>query len=422
MKTGQLRLITPSDIAFEQRDSLNSETLDKVRSIIEAVRTEEDAAIKRFSIEFDGRANCPLVLTRHDLETAFKRLPNRIQTLLRQTADRIRSFAEGQLASLAPFEMVIPGGSAGHKLASIERAACYAPGGRFPLPSSVLMTVIPAKTAGVSDIWVLTPSNEDVMFGAAYVAGANSLLNAGGAQAVAAAAYGTASIPSVDIIVGPGNQWVTTAKQCVAGKVAIDMLAGPSELVVVADHTANAKIIAADLLAQAEHDPNAIPILVTNSQALHLSVNVALTEQLLTLPTSEIATQALQNGFTVLCDNDQEILAAVDSLAPEHLEVQGREVELLANRFSHYGAIFIGEGAAEVLGDYGIGPNHVLPTGKTSRYTGGLSVFNFLRVRSWMRIDKPQESLAAIRDAEVFAELEGLSGHSRSAAFRRSDS
>jgi len=212
---------------------------------------------------------------------------------------------------------------------------------------------------------------------------------------------------------------VTAAKYLVSGMVGIDMLAGPSELVVAADDTVSPDLIAADLLAQAEHDPDARPILVTTHRAVIDAVNRALVEQLATLETSAIAQAALRNGYAVLCEDVSEVAATIDRLAPEHLELLGPSIEPLASVITHYGGLFVGSGSAEVLGDYGAGPNHVLPTGGTARNTGGLSVFTFLRVRTWMRIDSLAEAQTLVADTEQLANLEGLVGHARSAAVRR---
>jgi phosphoribosyl-ATP pyrophosphohydrolase/phosphoribosyl-AMP cyclohydrolase/histidinol dehydrogenase len=232
-------------------------------------------------------------------------------------------------------------------------------------------------------------------------------------------AYGKESVPACDAIVGPGNRWVTAAKQLVAGIVRIDMLAGPSELVVLADEEADATTVAADLLAQAEHDPDALPILVTPSPSLIESVERELAAQLEMLPTRETAEAAMRNGYAVLVDSLGEGASVCNLLAPEHLEVLTRNANSLSSNLRHYGGLFIGEGAAEVLGDYGAGPNHTLPTGGTARSFAGLSVFNFLRVRTWMRIDALEEAQVLVRDAISLAKHEGLEAHARSASRRR---
>lgn len=299
----------------------------------------------------------------------------------------------------------------------MRAAGCYAPGGRFPLPSSVLMTAVTARVAGVSDVWVASPKPTQVTLAAASVAKADALLAVGGAQAIGAFTYGAGLLQPRDVIAGPGNRWVTAAKQLVAGSVAIDMLAGPSELVVIADDSADARVIAADLLAQAEHDTDALPILITTSVGLADAVDRALEEQLATLPTKAIATAAIANGFCVLAKDFDEAACASDVLAPEHLELQVSDIAGLRAKLNAFGALFLGAGAAEVFGDYGVGPNHVLPTGGSARFTGGLSVLTFLRVRTWLAMD--HASPALIDDVARLARLEGLEAHARAAEARR---
>ncbi len=402
------------------REPVEPETLIRAARIVEDVRTNGDDALRRYSREHDGLLDhAPLLLDRAALEAALTTIPDDVRSLLERTANRIRRFAEAQRHSLESTSIAVDGGRAGHLISPVERAGCYAPGGGYPLPSSVLMTAVTARVAGVSRVVVASPKPKNIMLAAAAIAGADAFLCAGGAHAIAAFAYGTDTVASVDVIAGPGNRWVTAAKKLVAGRVGIDMLAGPSELVVLADDSADPELIAADLLAQAEHATDALPILVTASAALVTQVSQALERQLATLPTAEVARVAIGNGYAVLCETLEECFAACDRLAPEHLEIMTHEPELASRRVSHYGALFIGPGSAEVLGDYGAGPNHTLPTGGGARHTGGLSVLTFLRVRTWMRLDEGPAARALASDAAEFARLEGLEGHARAADRRR---
>jgi phosphoribosyl-ATP pyrophosphohydrolase/phosphoribosyl-AMP cyclohydrolase/histidinol dehydrogenase len=280
------------------------------------------------------------------------------------------------------------------------------------------MTVVTARAAGVSSVWAASPRPTDVTLAAAAIAGADGLLAVGGAQAIGALAFGLGPIPPSDLIVGPGNRWVTGAKHLVSDRVGIDMLAGPSELVVLADDSAEARTIAADLLAQAEHDTDAVPILVTTSRSLAAEVNAELSRQLDTLPTRSTAEQALKNGRVFVVPDLDAAIKACNALAPEHLEIMTRDPASVAPRLRHCGAIFIGPGAAEVLGDYGAGPNHVLPTGGTARFTAGLSVLTFLRVRTWLQIDNPAASRPLTRDAVSLARAESLEAHARAGEVR----
>jgi phosphoribosyl-ATP pyrophosphohydrolase/phosphoribosyl-AMP cyclohydrolase/histidinol dehydrogenase len=397
-------------------------TLTRAEEIVEAVRAEGEPALRTFAERFgDREPGEPLVLGRDDLVAASGRLPSDVRDLLERTASRIRTFATAQRAAITDLDMVVPGGRAGHEVQPVQRAGCYAPGGRFPLPSSVLMTAITARVAGVSEVWVASPKPDDVTLGAAAIAGADAVLAVGGAQAIAALAYGAGEVPACDVVVGPGNRWVTAAKKLVAGDVGIDMLAGPSELVVLADANADPATVAADLLAQAEHDPDALPVLVTFSSTLVDAVEDELVSQLKSLPTREIASAALDNGFAVIAEDLEQAAKVCDRIAPEHLQVLTAHPELAASRLEHWGGLFVGDFSAEVFGDYGVGPNHTLPTGGVARFKGGLSVLDFLRVRTWLRLEDGPELTEVARDAAALARLEGLEGHARAAEKRVED-
>lgn len=424
MATHKLRRIRPDAVPTSSRDAVSADALQEAAQIVEDVRARGLDAVREHAarlgdLDHDSATNQPLVRTRADLEAARDALSPADQELLRRTAAQIRRFAARQLACLRDLDTDLPGGGrAGHTIAPMATAGCYAPGGRFPLPSSVLMTAVTARAAGVRKVWVASPRPTQITLAAAAIAGADALLAVGGAQAIAALAYGAGEVPRCDVIVGPGNRWVTAAKQLVAGRVAIDMLAGPSELVVLADGTADPEVIAADLLAQAEHDVGALPVLITTDTALADAVDDALTRQLAGLPTADTAGAALQNGYTVLVSSIEEGAQVSDRIAPEHLQLHVRDVDEVSRQVEHYGALFIGAGAAEVFGDYGAGPNHVLPTGGTARSTGGLSVLTFLRVRTWMRLDARHEAAPLARDAAALARHEGLEAHARAAERR----
>ena len=280
------------------------------------------------------------------------------------------------------------------------------------------MTAITARAAGVTEVWVASPKPNSVTLAAAAVAGADGVFALGGAQAIAAMAYGVGEVPACDVIVGPGNRYVTAAKKIVSGHVAIDMLAGPSELVVVTDAAANTSCVAADLLAQAEHDADARVVLISLDATIVDRVNEQLASQLPDLPTAATARAALKESFAVVVANVDEAIALCDRLAPEHLQLSVDDPEPYRQKLSHYGALFSGVAGAEVFGDYGAGPNHVLPTGGTARFTGGLSVLNFLRVRTWLHLDDMHGAATLARDAAELARLEGLEAHARAASYR----
>lgn len=414
-----LRIERPESIRAAERAPIDPATLAGAERLVAQVREGGEAALRSLCARFEDLGpGGKLFWTAAELREELERIPPQERALLERTAARIRSFAEAQLASLREVEIPVPGGRAGQALAPVERAGCYVPSGRFPLPSSALMTTIPAKVAGVQEVWVASPRPTSLTLAAAAIGGAHGLIAAGGAHGIAALAYGAGRLSPCDVVVGPGNRWVTAAKKLIAGEVAIDTLAGPSELVVVADGSADARRIAADLLAQAEHDPDASPILVSTSAQLVDEVEEALAGQLATLPTAKIASAALSNGFAVIASSRDEAARICDRLAPEHVELHLEDPRALGARLRNYGALFLGAGAAEVLGDYGIGPNHVLPTGRGARSAGGLSPLSFLRVRTWLEVDDLEEASEVLRDAAAFARLEGLEGHARAAEMR----
>ncbi len=419
MENALLRTISADSVRSMSAEPADRDTLGVATKIVDAVKARGESALAEFASRFEEvKQGDPLYLGKKEIEAARGAISKGDLALLERTASRIYDFAADQLRSISDMERPIPGGVAGQQVSPVERAGCYAPGGRFPLPSSVLMTAVTANAAGVKSVWVASPKPSPIVLAAASCAQVDGVLSTGGAQAIAALAYGVGPIPECDVIVGPGNRFVTAAKQIVFGKVGIDMLAGPSELLVLADATANPATIAADILAQAEHDPDARPILVSLDAELVNAVNEALALQLAELPTRRNAMGALENGFAVVAGDLSEAIEISDRVAPEHLEVCCENAAEVGERCNHYGALFIGEGTAEVIGDYGAGPNHTLPTGGTARYTGGLSVFDFLRIRTYIKIDNPEASRPLYEDAVRLAELEGLAGHAESARRR----
>lgn len=413
-----LRRVDVTQAAKARSPVVASEMLPRIAEIVNAVRTRGEAALREYAERWDRLPpGAPLLRTPDDLKQALASLPGAEQDLLRRTADRIAHFARAQLDTAAPARTEVPGGWAGDRLVSVRTAGCYAPGGRFPLPSSVLMTAVTARVAGVCAVWLASPDPSPHVMAAASVAGVDGLLAAGGAQAVAALAHGVPPAPRCDVVAGPGNQWVTGAKLLLSGVVGIDLLAGPSELVVLADRDADAALIAADLLAQAEHDTAALPVLVTPSCALAERVDRELAKQLAGLPTASTAAAALRNGFAVVAPEDDAVRCCQE-LAPEHLAIHGARADRWAELLDAFGAVFVGAAAAEVLGDYGIGPNHTLPTGGTARFHGGLSVFSFLRRPSWVRLAAGPDLEQAAQDAAALARMEGLEAHARAAERR----
>lgn len=415
----QLTRLTPAELAARSREPLDAQTLRIATDIVEDVRKSGRAAALAHARRLGDLPAQALPgsewIAPSELRAAFEELPADQRGVLERTADRVRTFAEAQFQTLQPLETRVPGGRAGHRWLPADTAGAYAPGGRYPLPSSVLMTVIPARVAGVRRVLVASPRPASATLAAAHVAGADGLLAVGGAQAIAALAFGTHDAPA-DVLVGPGNRYVTAAKKHLAFEVGIDGLAGPSELLVIADDSADAGLVAADLLAQAEHDPDASAILVTTSSRVADSVDAELERQVADLPTARIARESMARAGACVLVPDLEAAAGLsDQLAPEHLELVVQDPRALSNRVRCYGGLFLGARSAEVFGDYGVGPNHVLPTGRGGRFQAGLSVLTFLRASTWLELEEPK---AIAADAAQLARLEGLEAHARAAELR----
>ena len=400
------------------------EALSTVGEIIRDVKARGDAAVREYTQKFDGVSPDRFRVPEEAVQAALLEVAPETLAALRSAAENIRRFAELQRAQLQDFEAELnPGVFTGQRVLPLARVGVYVPGGNFPLISTLLMGAIPAAVAGVPEICVVSPPtyNGDIhpaILAAAHVAGVREIYRVGGVQAIAALAYGTESIRPVDKIVGPGNKYVAQAKREVFGAVSIDMIAGPTEIMIIADDTANPAILAADLLAQAEHDVDARPVLVTPSAALAEAVQQAVARQLQTLSTRATAAESVQrNGLIILVKNPDEAAEVANRKAPEHLEIQVKDATLFSKKLKNYGSLFIGENSAEVLGDYSAGINHTLPTNTTARYRGGLSVHDFLKIHTTLRVSRAGlEHIGPI--AETLAKAEGLAGHAKSIQIR----
>lgn len=387
-----------------------------VTPIVEAVKNRGDDAVRDYTREFDGLDLETFQVPDTDLDRALTTINPGVKGALERAAANIRAFAQAQLKQLRSFTMETqPGVVCGQRLAPLNRVAVYAPGGRYPLPSSLLMGAVPARTAGVGEIIVCTPPAKDgpdpVLLAAARIAGADRVFTIGGAQAIAACAFGTDQVPRCDKIVGPGNRYVTAAKQLVYGTVGIDLPAGPSELLVLADDTAVPERIALELMAQAEHDPDAVPVLVTPSNRLAQQVKAELTARVPATPTRDIIEQSLaENGAMVVTDSLEQAIDAANEMGPEHLSLLVSDPDAVASRLTSFGTLFIGDLSAVALGDYAAGVNHVLPTAGTARFTGGLSAVDFVRLQTTLTVNT--EGLKQVGWAAVLlADSEGLSAH-----------
>lgn len=389
----------------------------EVAQILDDIRNGGDDAVRRWAGRLDGHTGDDFEVPQKSVQAALDGLDREIRAQLEDAARRIRIMAARQRELFTDLSFELDGVVLGHRVMPVARVACYAPGGRYPLPSSVLMGVIPAREAGVKEIAVLSPRILPVTLAAAAIAGADRVFNIGGVQGVAAAAWGLAGLPRVDLIVGPGNRFVTAAKQALYGQVGIEFPAGPSELLILADRTADPVLLAADLLAQAEHDPDALPALASPDGGLLERVRQELVVQLETLPAASPSRVSVPNGLLVRISNWTEAVELADRLAPEHLELAGPEAEALADQLNNYGSLFIGSLSAEVFGDYGSGTNHILPTSGAACFTGGVWVGTFLRVLTRQRV-RADGLPALVRLAEGLARAEGLPAHAASARLR----
>ena len=401
-----------------------SEARERVDAILAAVRNRGDAAIADFTEQFDGFRPLPMAVPQEALEQAWTTLPTNLRDALELAHRRITDFHQRQ----RPADLAVTGPHGeqlGRRWRPVQRAGLYVPGGRAAYPSTVLMNAVPARVAGVKELVICSPAGRDgevnpVVLAAAHLAGVKTVFRLGGAQAIAAMAYGSESVPKVDVISGPGNLYVTLAKQAVYGQVAIDSLAGPSEVLVIADHSAQPDQVAADLLAQAEHDPLAAAVLITTDHALADGINAAVAEQLTNHPRREICEAALRDwGLVVVCDDLESCARLSDSFAPEHLELLVERPEPLADRIQNAGAIFLGPWSPEAVGDYLAGPNHTLPTCGAARFSGALSVETFMRHTSLIGFNRA--ALEATGSAvQELATSEGLHSHAESVRRRLS--
>lgn len=384
-----------------------------VEKIIENVKKNGDIAIKKYTEKFDKIKLDNIEVTKEEIKKAYAYVDKELLSELKNAARNIKSFCKKQLPK--GFEIKKQENILGQKIIPLERVGCYVPGGRYPLPSSALMSVIPAKTAGVKEIILCSPKIRPETIVAANLAGANRIFNIGGVQAIAAMTYGTKTIPKVDKIVGPGNKYVAEAKRQVFGQVGIDFIAGPSELLIIADDSSNLRFIAADILAQAEHDPDARCYLVTTSEKIKKEIKKEIDSQLSVLKTNNIARIALKNFKIFKVKTLTECMKIANKIAPEHLSLQVKNPKKITEKLTNYGSLFIGKDSAVAFGDYCSGTNHILPTNGTARFSSGLSTSDFVKVVSYQKIVNPSKLR---RTAIKLAETEGLDAHRKSIEIR----
>ena len=416
MKYGEV----PSSEIFA-RGTAETDVSDIVADILAEVRQKGDAALLAYVKQFDKADLQALEVSEAEIDAAFQKVEPAFIAVLQQAAENIRAFHRRQVRN--SFVITGDGIVTGQKITPIAKVGLYVPGGTAAYPSTVLMDAIPAKIAGCKEICITTPALPDgcinpVILAAAKIAGVDRIFKTGGAQAVAALAYGTQSVPKVDKIVGPGNAFVAEAKRQVFGLVAIDMIAGPSEILVIADGKSNAAYVAADMLSQAEHDKMASAVLVTDSLALAEAVSAELERQLALLPREEIARTSIeQNGKIIVADRLDDVIAVANEIAPEHLELCVDNPFDYLDKIENAGSIFLGRYCPEALGDYFAGPNHTLPTSGTARFSSPLSVDDFVKKSQYTYYTK--DALGAVADQiALFAQKEGLEAHAKSVTIR----
>ena len=412
--------ITKDEIFARTESTVNVEAV--VADIIDNVKKDKDAALIRYSEKFDGVTLESIEVSQAEIDEAIASVDQRFLDILKRASENIYKFHSRQVRNSFMINDT-DGVIIGQKVIPIENVGLYVPGGTAAYPSSVLMNCIPAKIAGCSNIVMVTPPSKNGkvnphILAAARIAGVDRVFKVGGAQAVAALAYGTETVPQVDKIVGPGNAFVAEAKKQVFGRVSIDMIAGPSEILIIADGSCDPKHVAADLLSQAEHDRMASAVLVTDSEPLAVAVSEELERQLSLLSREDIARTSIDNnGKIIITASIDEAVEVANSIAPEHLEICVDEPFMYLDKIKHAGSIFMGKYCPEALGDYMAGPNHTLPTSGTARFSSPLSVDDFVKKTQFSYFTK--DALGKLcRDVEYFANKEGLGAHARSAVIR----
>ncbi|WP_019586021.1 histidinol dehydrogenase [Deinococcus apachensis] len=402
---------------------VRGEVEQTVRGIIEDVRMRGDAALRELSARFDGWNPPSFRLSGEQIEALVAQVPEEELASIRFALEQVRTFARAQRASVHDLEVeTLPGVTLGHRILPVNSVACYVPGGRYPMVASAIMSVATAKVAGVGRVAAVTPPKDGQPYPATvatmHLAGADEIYIMGGVQALAALALGTQSIPAVDMLVGPGNAYVAEAKRQLFGQVGIDLLAGPTETLVIADASADAEMVATDLLGQAEHGPNSPAVLLTTSEALARAVVPEIERQLARLPTAEVAGRAWRDyGQVLLAESDEEMVRVADEIASEHVQVLTRDPNYFLERMTNYGSLFLGPETNVAYGDKAIGTNHILPTGRAARYTGGLWVGKFLKTVTYQRAT-PEASVIVGRHCSVICGVEGFAGHQRQADLR----
>ena len=415
--------VLKSGMNVETQLSLNEAVQGTVQGIISDIRARGDDALRELSQKFDGWSPPAFRLSTEQIEAAIAEVPEEVLASIRFSLEQVQIFARAQRASVHEVEIeTIPGVTLGHKVLPMNSVACYVPGGRYPMIASALMSVATAKVAGVRRVVAVTPPKDGRPYPATvatmHLAGADEIYIMGGVQAHAALALGTQTIAPVDMLVGPGNAYVAEAKRQLFGQVGIDLLAGPTETLVIADDSVDAEMVATDLLGQAEHGLNSPAVLLTTSETLAGEVVAEIERQLTVLATAEVASQAWRDyGQILLAEDDAEMVRVADEIASEHVQVLTRDPDYFLQHMTNYGSLFLGPETNVAYGDKVSGTNHILPTGRAARYTGGLWVGKYLKTVTYQRATR-EASVIIGRHCSVICGVEGFAGHQRQADLR----
>lgn len=413
-----MQIIKYENIPNNFFEKIEFETISSVEEIARDVKQNGDDAVRKYSKQFDNEDLNNFLVSNEEILEAYRKVDAEIIKAIKKSIQNVKKFSEKQLKCIKPLKTKIDNNELGHKIIPLESVGCYIPGGNYPLLSSAIMTITPAKVAGVKEVIACSPKIRPETIVACDLAGADKIYRVGGVQAIAAMAYGTQSVPKVNKIVGPGNKYVTAAKKYVFGEVGIDFLAGPSEVMIIADETAKPEFVSADMLAQCEHDLDARAFLLCMSENFAQKVKESAIKQLETLSTKEIASKAFEKSFAIIVENIDEAIKLANKKAPEHLEICFKDSKKFINKFINYGSLFVGNYSAEVYGDYCSGTNHVLPTNEVSKYSGGLSVFDYVKVQTY-QIISPLGNCKLSNFASQLAEKEGLQAHKLAADVRK---
>jgi len=421
-----MKWIKKPEAGGEESFSRHLETETVVKEVIERVKRDGDSALLELTAKYDGVKLDSVIVDRETIMAAYEKVDRDIVNTVKLAAKNIERFASAQLSALKPIEYESTKGVIlGHKLVPVDSVGCYVPAGRYPLPSSALMSIIPAKVAGVKRVAACAPPSADygsvhpLVLVAMNLAGVDEIYAMGGAQAIAAYRYGTNSLKPTNMIVGPGNRYVVEAKRQLGGEIGIDLLAGPSEVLIIADKTADSGAVAVDLIAKCEHDPDAVAILVTDDESFALKVLQDVEKVIVAVETAEVANISWKRfGEIIVTKNIDVAVDVANERAPEHLQVMVEDEGTIAARLYNYGSLFIGHSAPVAFGDYCSGPNHTLPTNRCARFTGGLWTGSFIKVLSYQKVSQEGAKKLA-RLCSPLAQSEGLFAHKLSSDLRK---